>query len=186
MSRFSRSADAYLVWAPTVSGVRIEYAATLFREVRLESSMGAATGVLYGVRGTGDVRVVAARRTIDSDRPDARLAGLEKVGIFSVRAHGEVSLTASDREHLEKLESAAVALVIAGTQGSFFVRDADGAIQSMTSHQEAFAASPPIPAGMKPVSAQLAHALRRWVTLAATTLALTVVFLVARPHLRLS
>ena len=135
MSRFSRPpGDSYLVWSPAESGVRVEYAATLFREVRLESSYGGVDGVLYGVRRPGSVRVVTARR--EGSASDARLAGLEKVGIFATRERGEVFLTESDLERFEKLESAVVALVIAGTQGGFFVREGGGAIQSFRSHQE--------------------------------------------------
>lgn len=123
------------VWFPRQSPVRIEYSAGLLREVRLESATGNGDGVLFGVRHGDQVRVVAARRA--PDPKDPRLAGLDPVGIFAVRIRGEVFLTEPDLERFEKNQDAnAVALVLAGTKGGFFVREAGGSIQTIKSYQE--------------------------------------------------
>jgi hypothetical protein len=153
VSRFSRAAGIqFHVWSPRESPLRIEYAAALFRELRLEG----ATGELYGLAAKTVVRVVTGAARAHSTDP--RLAGLEPVGIFAVRDRGEVFLTESDLERFEKSE-ARVALVIAGERAGFFVRERDGSLQSVRSHQEIQA-----PAAVEPRR-------RNWVWLPALALA---------------
>lgn len=123
------------MWAPPGRHYQIEYSTALLREVRLESAQADATGLLYGRRENGNIRVVALRTA--GDATDPRLAGLEPIGIFAWRARGEVFLTEADLERFEKVESgAAVALVVAGTRAGFFVHEPDGSLQSIKSHLE--------------------------------------------------
>jgi hypothetical protein len=82
------------------------------------------------------VRVTSAR-----PRP-----GLNPVGIFAARWRGEVFLTEEDILRLETLEKVnhlndnlaggAIALVIAGVHAGFFVRELDGSMQTIQSHEE--------------------------------------------------
>ena len=116
------------IWSPPESPLRIEYAAELFSEVRLEG----ATGTLYGLKSKTSVRVSAARCE----------AGLKPVGIFAVRNRGEVFLTEADLERFEKSDSE-IALVIAGASAGFFVRQRNGSIQSIKSYQEVACPKPP-------------------------------------------
>jgi hypothetical protein len=125
--------------------VCIEYSAELLRQVHREGS-GNRRGLLYGRRRDSQIRLLAARRTGHSR--DLRLIGMERVGIFAVRSRGEVFLTEQDLEFAEHNE-ADMALVMAAEQGGFFVREADGSILAIRSHQE-FAipdSSPPRKAG---------------------------------------
>jgi hypothetical protein len=112
--------------------VRIEYSAELLRQVHREGS-GDRRGVLYGRRRDSQIRLLAARRTGHSR--DLRLIGLERVGVFAVRSAGEVFLTENDLEFAE-WNGADVALVLAAKQGGFFVREADGSMLAIRSHQE--------------------------------------------------
>jgi hypothetical protein len=69
------------------------------------------------------------------------MAGLEPVGIYATRWRGEVFLTEEDLLRLETLDaesgsSAGIALVIAGGQGGFFVRELDSSMQTIKSYQE--------------------------------------------------
>jgi hypothetical protein len=57
------------------------------------------------------------------------------VGVFASRARGKVFLTEEDLERFDKAE-ACVALVISGDVGGFFVRDADGSIETVRSYKE--------------------------------------------------
>ncbi len=93
-----------------------------------------AFGVLYGVRHAQTIRLVATRGR----------AGLDPLGIFAARVRGEVFLTEEDLERFEKA-GAAVALVISGENGGFFVRDAAGSIEAVRSYQE-FSIHAPAPA----------------------------------------
>jgi hypothetical protein len=126
MSRSARlqSGPAY-TWAPPESPFRIEYSPALLREVRISSGGVDAFGVLYGVRHGQTVRLIAARGR----------AGLEPVGVFASRVRGEVFLTEEDLERFDKAE-ACVAMVISGENGGFFVRDAEGSIETVRSYQE--------------------------------------------------
>jgi hypothetical protein len=111
----------------------------LFREMRLEIGRPEGTGVLYGLRHRDDLRVLAARRT--ADPKDPRLAGYEALGICVLRARGHVFLTEADLEKFEETK-ATLALVVAGEQAGFFVRDPKGAIQSIQSYEEFSIAEP--------------------------------------------
>jgi len=84
---------------------------------------------------------------------DAHLLGLEKIGIFVRRAEGEVFLTEADLERFEG-QRAAVALVVAGNRAGFFVRQADGSIQTIRSHEE-FTFSPPEPTSADSMPAEM-------------------------------
>lgn len=136
VSRFHRlNGNSFRVWAPPGSRHKIEYSTALLREVRLESAQADRTGILYGRRENGNIRVLAARPATDATDP--RLAGLEPIGIFASRVRGEVFLTEADLERFEKVEGgAAVALVVAGARAGFFVHEADGSLQSIKSHLE--------------------------------------------------
>ncbi len=112
--------------------MQIEYSAELLRQVHREGS-GDSRGVLYGRRRDSQIRLLAARRAGHSRDP--RLIGLERVGVFAVRSGGEVFLTEKDLEFAER-NGADLALVLAAEQGGFFIREADGAILAIRSHQE--------------------------------------------------
>jgi len=190
MSRFSRvNSAAYRTWAPKECQVRIEYSAQVLREVRLERTHGDAGGVLYGVRHGNELRVLAARGMTD-DR-DPRLAGLDPVGIFAARTRGEVFLTESDLERFEEFGTpGAVALVVSGARGGFFVREADGSMLAIRSYQEF-----PVPDG--PPETALVHTPRAnrgrlggpiqvWPWIALGTLFLLTLFVLLRSSSKLS
>src|ERR1700689_1132784 len=115
MSRFAR--PPLCTWAPPESPVRIEYTPALLQEVA--SGAVNAFGVLYGVRHGQTIRLIATRGR----------AGLEPVGIFASRVRGKVFLTEEDLERFEKAE-ASVAMVVSGDKGGFFVRDAEGFLET--------------------------------------------------------
>jgi hypothetical protein len=126
MSRFARLQNGpTYTWAPSESPFRVEYSPALLREVRISSGGVDAFGVLYGVRHGKTIRLIATRGR----------AGLEPVGVFASRIRGQVFLTEEDLERFEKAE-ALVALVISGETGGFFVRDAEGSIETVRSYQE--------------------------------------------------
>lgn len=126
MSRFSRlHGGPTHTWAPPESLFQIEYTTALLREVRIASGVVDAFGVLYGVRHGQTIRLVSTRGR----------AGLDPVGVFASRVRGQVFLTEEDLERFEKAE-ACVAMVVSGDIGGFFVRDADGSIETVRSHQE--------------------------------------------------
>jgi hypothetical protein len=122
------------IWCPPQSPVRIEYSANVPREIDGKSTNGETSGVLFGLKQSGGVRVVSTRRS----------AGLEPVGAFFARPRGQVFLTEDNLRQFERLPSG-VALVIAGNRAGFFVRDTAGSIQTIQSYEE-FAI--PVP-GMK-------------------------------------
>jgi len=126
MSRFARmQGGPTRTWAPPESPFRIEYSPALLREVRIVSGAADAFGVLYGVRHGDTIRLVATRGR----------AGLEPLGVFASRERGAVFLTEEDLERFEKAE-ACVAMVISGETGGFFVRDAEGSIETVQSYEE--------------------------------------------------
>jgi hypothetical protein len=163
MSRFARlqSGPVY-TWAPPESPFRIEYSPDLLREVRISSGGVDAFGVLYGVRHDKTVRLIATRGR----------AGLEPIGVFASRVRGQVFLTEEDLERFDKAE-ACVAMVISGETGGFFVRDAEGSIETVRSYQE-FSIYGPIAVAPKVVTK------RRW--LWAACLPLVVLPLFYRPN----
>jgi hypothetical protein len=126
----------YFSWSPPGAAIRIEYAASLLREARLEGP----EGVLYGTGSKEVIRIAAARAGTSHD--DARLAGLEMVGIFAVRDRGEVFLTEDDLGRFEQAGCRA-ALIIAGENAGFFTRERDGSIQSIQSREEISCPAPP-------------------------------------------
>lgn len=101
----------------------MEYASSLLREIQLEAAGREFGGVLYGMRVHGGFRLLSTRMQ----------AGSEPVGIFAVRIRGEVFMTESD---LEQLGDRDIALVLAGEKAGFFVREADGSMQSVQSYEE--------------------------------------------------
>jgi len=112
-------------WRPPRSSVSIEYSPELLSEMRPRAESIETTGFLYGYR-EGSVLSISGTRP-----PEAG----EKIGIFVSRFRGEVFLTESNLEIFEK-ENSLVALVIAGDKAGFFVREPDGSIQSVRSHEE--------------------------------------------------
>ncbi len=130
------SATDLRVWSPRRATLRIEYSLNLLAELALRhgeiEGQENTHGVLYGTRSAGIVRILAVRP----------VPGLEPLGVFAARVRGEVFLTEEDLERLETLENqtnqnpAAIALVIAGNTGGFFVREPDGSMQTIQSFQE--------------------------------------------------
>lgn len=126
MSRFARlQSGPVRTWAPPESPFRIEYSPALLREVRISSGSVDAFGVLYGVRNGETIRLVATRGR----------AGLEPLGIFASRVRGQVFLTEDDLERFEKAD-ACVAMVVSDEIGGFFVRNAEGSIETVRSYEE--------------------------------------------------
>jgi hypothetical protein len=140
----------YRRWCPPQSPLGIEFPPELFHEVRLEGAHAAtaarlrrtrprdrsedhSSGVLFGLRQKQDVRILTARSA--PDLLDPTLAGMQPVGIFVCRARGEVFLTDADLARFEAAQGL-VALVVAGGRAGFFVREADGAVQAVKSHEE--------------------------------------------------
>jgi hypothetical protein len=132
----------YRRWCPPQSPLRIEFLPELLRDVRREGfqpaprlplrwlprmnrAVNQSSGLLFGVRNEDDVRVLAARA---SD-------GLSPLGTFVCRERGEVFLTDDDLADFEK-QNGILALVIAGGRAGFFVREADGSVQAIRSHEE--------------------------------------------------
>jgi hypothetical protein len=159
------SAAEIRIWCPPQSPLRIEYSASLPREIGPKSTNGETSGVLFGLKQSGGVRVVSTRRS----------AGLEAVGAFFARPRGEVFLTEDNLRQFERLPSG-VALVIAGNRAGFFVRDAAGSIQTIQSYEE-FAVTIP--------SAKRKNASRppAWAMVVVACLALLAIPLMASPYL---
>jgi hypothetical protein len=123
----------YRRWTPQKSPVRIEFPPALLREIRNETTQDHDRGYLFGIRRGDDVQVLAARRAPQSADPG--LSGMEPLGLYISRFRGEVFLTDSDLEQFERL-NAEVALVVAGSRAGFFVRELDGTVQAIRSHEE--------------------------------------------------
>jgi hypothetical protein len=145
----------YRRWCPPHSPLGIEFPPELLHEVRLEGAQAAtaarlsrtrardraedhSSGILYGTRQNQEVRILAARSSQEAGDP--RLAGMQPVGVFVCRARGEVFLTDADLALFETVEGS-VALVVAGGRAGFFVREADGSVQAVRSHEEFAVAS---------------------------------------------
>ena len=135
----------YQRWNPSQSPVRVEFPPQLLGEIVAQGGRE-ARGSLYGILLGSEIRIIAERSdaSVRERRRDEELLGLEKVGIFVRRPKGEVFLTESDLERFEG-QRAAVALVIAGDRAGFFVRQADGSIQGIRSHEE-FSVTPAVAA----------------------------------------
>ena len=123
----------YRRWAPRKSPVRIEFPPELLREIRSETTQDHDRGYLFGLRRGDDVLALAARRAPQAEDPG--LSGMEPVGVYISRIRGEVFLTDSDLEQIERL-NARVALVVAGNRAGFFVRELDGTLQTVRSYEE--------------------------------------------------
>jgi hypothetical protein len=156
----------YRRWCPPQSPLRIEFPPELLHDVRLSSAppvrglplrwiprlnraVTQSGGLLFGVRQENEVRLLAAHA---NKHPD----GLDPVGIFVWRERGEVFLTDDDLANFEKHQGV-LALVIAGGRAGFFVRESDGSVQAIRSHEEfkvADAASRPT-AGETDVASEL-------------------------------
>jgi hypothetical protein len=133
----------YQRWCPPKSPLRIEFRAELLDDVRrggvrpslFHPEINQSSGLLFGLRQRDDVRILSARGEVDQ----------APLGIFVCRARGEVFLTDDDLANFEK-HHGVLALVVAGNQAGFFVREPDGSIQAIRSHEEfpvaALAASP--------------------------------------------
>lgn len=129
----------YQRWNPPQSPVRIEFPPQLPADLARESC-SETRGSLYGLLLGGEIRVHSAKADTSVPPDRSRNAGnpppaSEKVGLFVYHPDGEVFLSESDLERFES-QRAAVALVIAGDRAGFFVRQADGSIQSIRSHEE--------------------------------------------------
>jgi hypothetical protein len=122
-------------WSPTASPLKIEFPAELAAELWPEPETLETSGVLYGFRNGREVHVLAAEATGD----------LEQVGIFVARERGEVFLTESNLELFERYK-VPVALVRAGGKAGFFVREPNGSIQTVRSHEEFAVDVPALPA----------------------------------------
>ncbi len=128
----AREFTLHRVWHPPQSAIRVEYSDEFLRQVQREGE-GERRGILYGRRGDGEVRLLAARRL--GYQRDLRLIGLEHVGMFAVRRQGQVFLTEHDLDLADRL-SVNLILVAAGDRGGFFIRNSDRSIQGIRSFQE--------------------------------------------------
>jgi len=118
----------YRLWCPDASPLRVEFPAELVR------SLGSteASGILYGSR-CGRVIWVWDAGAESGETPGRE--DREKVGVFVSRIRGEVFLTETDLAFFTGHKTE-LALVIAGTRAGFFVREANGSIQTVRSHEE--------------------------------------------------
>jgi hypothetical protein len=122
--------------------LRIEFPPELLHDVRLEGAqqerglplrwiprlnrvVNQSSGLLFGVQHEDEVRVLNVRAA----------EGLVPVGTFVCRARGEVFLTDDDLAIFEEHQGI-LALVVAGGQAGFFVREPDGSVQAIRSHEE--------------------------------------------------
>src|SRR5579863_2227761 len=113
----------YRRWSPPGSPVRIEFPA----ELLLELGWAETSGVLYGSRRHQEIRIAAIGMPWGEEQ--------EKIGVFVSRIRGEVFLTEKDLAFFKEHQGE-IALVVAGDRGGFFVREADGSIQTVRSHEE--------------------------------------------------
>ncbi len=105
----------------------------------MELGWSESSGALYGSRRGRDVRLTACGAPTGEE--DGNAGGKEEnseretLGVFISRIRGEVFLTEGDLGLLNE-RSAGLALVVVGDRAGFFVRQADGAIQTVRSHEE--------------------------------------------------
>lgn len=128
----------YRRWAPAKSAVGVDFVSDIIHDIRAQSVGEHDRGYLFGRREGNDVRVSTAIRTPQSGDPRTR--GAEPVGVYIIRARGEVFLTDADIEQVDRVPGG-VALVIAGGRAGFFVREPDGTMQAVRSHEEFLLAS---------------------------------------------
>jgi hypothetical protein len=112
--------------------LEIEFPAELVAELWPDGDALETSGVLYGFRSGREVRVLTAQAHGE----------LDQVGIFVARVRGEVFLTEANLELFER-HKVPVALVRAGPKAGFFVREANGSMQTVRSHQEFAVDLPP-------------------------------------------
>lgn len=128
----------YRHWAPAASPLSVEFPA----ELLLELGWAQTSGTLFGSRRGREIRVLAFNAAGDD--------GQENVGVFVSRIRGEVFLTETDLAFLNE-RRADLALVVAGKRAGFFVRESDGSIQTVRSHEEfAVAEARPLPVSNRP------------------------------------
>jgi hypothetical protein len=165
----------YRRWCPPKSPLRIEFRPELLHAVRLEGcristsipaqwtppfkrTLNQSSGLLFGVRYQDEVRVLAVR----GDEKDVAPEGLAPLGTFVCRARGEVFLTDDDLANFEK-HRGVLALVVAGGQAGFFVRERDGSVQAIRSHEEfQVAAVTPQRAPVREAAAELPAPAPHW------------------------
>jgi hypothetical protein len=136
----------YRRWCPPQSPLRIEFLPELLRDVRLQGAepvlprrwrprfnraVNQSSGLLFGVQHEDEVRVLSAR----ADSGDATSENSTPVGTYVCRARGEVFLTDDDLANFEKHQGI-LALVVVGARAGFFVREPDGRVQAIRSHEE--------------------------------------------------
>jgi hypothetical protein len=112
-------------WSPPQSPLRIECADQFWTRFQPDSTRIETSGLIYGNTDGELVRLIGL-----GDK-----GGEAPVGIYFLRTRGEIFMTESNVAAFEE-NRAAVALVIAGRKAGFFVRDAEGALQSIRSYQE--------------------------------------------------
>lgn len=134
----------YRRWAPLESPLSVEFTA----ELLLGLGQAESCGLLHGWRRGTTVRLTRLAPQDDEEQ--------EKAGVFVSRIRGEVFLTEADLQFMNQ-EGVDVALVVAGGRAGFFVREANGAIQTVRSHEEfsiqqpaAPPVSPPVPLSVRP------------------------------------
>jgi hypothetical protein len=110
-------------WKPSQSPLSIEYSDELLRALELDDARIETTGILYGSYQAGVARLLPLQ-------PDA-----SPIGIYVVRARGEVFLSESNLDLFHR-RRALIALVIAGAKAGFFVHGFDGSLQSVRSFEE--------------------------------------------------
>ena len=111
--------------------------------------MRQSSGVLFGVQRGSEIRLLAAGPDSENN------GGLTPLGTFVCRERGEVFLTEDDLADFEK-HAGILALVVAGGRAGFFVREADGSVQAVRSHEEfQLADAAPQPASREIVAAEL-------------------------------
>lgn len=132
----------YKRWCPPASPLQIEFRAELPRRIRARATGDRLRGFLFGTRKGTEIRILAVRPRADAR--DETVASMQRVGICVYRERGEVFLTDRDLAAFEK-HGAAIALVVTGTRAGFFVREANGSIQAVRSHEEFPLAEPASP-----------------------------------------
>lgn len=126
----------YRRWAPLSSPLSVEFPA----ELLLELGWADSTGILYGSRSGREIRLSALNTRTDEEQG--------KVGVFVSRIRGEVFLTDGDLAFLNR-ERVDLALVVVGRRAGFFVREADGSIQTVRSHDEFLIAREAVPSRLR-------------------------------------
>ncbi len=157
---------AYRRWSPPASPVQIEFPDALLADL----GWAETSGLLYGVRKESKVRITTLHK------PGGE--GQEKIGLFFSRARGEVFLTETNLEQLNR-QKKDLAVVVVGRRAGFFVRERDGSIQSVRSHQEfSTSRTPPV------ASARHTRPLvkRRWLAAGFAALALPLAALTVSPR----